>query len=356
VAKIRILDVVSGFGLGGAEKALLARIKYMPVEFDQNILNVRPEIDALELSSVIIEHKIIRRGLFRFIEIVQFLKYNKSDLVIVRTPLDAVRFGLIRIFMPRILPRLLFEAHSNFVSKKNIVNFLLSALLRMVSWKFDLVIAVSENVRRGPLCREQKNVEVVYLGADLDLPTLRLREIQNPQLLFIGRLVEVKRPLWLLERFSNIRSKVELPASALTIVGAGPLEDQVKRFINTDNLETVVDYVGLQLDVTPYLLTANHLVSTSTNEGLPLTFFEAKLAGLAILATPSGGGGEIFGDEDLELTSFDESEFEIALLNILNSTPPSLESRLAIQNKSKWMSSEEGSKRYYSLISRLLSS
>jgi hypothetical protein len=163
VAKIRILDVVSGFGLGGAEKALLSRVKYMPAEFDQNILNVRPEIDALELSSVIIEHKITRRGLFRFIEIVQFLRCNKSDLVIVRTPLDAVRFGLIRVFMPRILPKLLFEAHSNFVSKKNIVNFLLSALLRMVSWKFDLVIAVSESVRRGPLCREQKNVEVVYL-------------------------------------------------------------------------------------------------------------------------------------------------------------------------------------------------
>jgi glycosyltransferase involved in cell wall biosynthesis len=355
VAKIRILDVVSGFGLGGAEKALLARIKYMPVEFDQNILNVRPEIDALELSSVIIEHKIIRRGLFRFIEIVQFLKYNKSDLVIVRTPLDAVRFGLIRIFMPRILPRLLFEAHSNFVSKKNIVNFLLSALLRMVSWKFDLVIAVSENVRRGPLCREQKNVEVVYLGADLDLPTLRLREIQNPQLLFIGRLVEVKRPLWLLERFSNIRSKVELPASALTIVGAGPLEDQVKRFINTDNLETVVDYVGLQLDVSPYLLSATHLVSSSTNEGLPLTFFEAKLAGLSILATPSGGGSEIFDSTDHELTSFETDEFEIALIKIFQTAPPTLEVRQGMQNRSSWMTTEQCAKRYYVLLNDLIS-
>jgi glycosyltransferase involved in cell wall biosynthesis len=356
VVKIRILDVVSGFGLGGAEKALLARIKYLPAGFDQNILNVRPEIDALELSPAVNEHKIRRRGLFRYIEIVKFLKCNVFDLIIVRTPLDALRFGLIRIFTPSILPKLLFEAHSNFVSKKKIIDFLLSALLRMVSWKFNLVIAVSESVRRGPLCREKKNVEVVYLGADLDLSSLRLKEIETPKLLFIGRLVEVKRPLWLLERLKNIRSRIELPSSALTIVGSGPLEDQVRSFIHTHNLETVVDYVGLQLDVTPYLLTANHLVSTSTNEGLPLTFFEAKLAGLAILATPSGGGGEIFGDEDLELTSFDESEFEIALLNILNSTPPSLESRLAIQNKSKWMSSEEGSKRYYSLISRLLSS
>jgi glycosyltransferase involved in cell wall biosynthesis len=354
VAKIRILDVVSGFGLGGAEKALLSRVKYMPAEFDQNILNVRPEIDALELSSVIIEHKITRRGLFRFIEIVQFLRCNKSDLVIVRTPLDAVRFGLIRVFMPRILPKLLFEAHSNFVSKKNIVNFLLSALLRMVSWKFDLVIAVSESVRRGPLCREQKNVEVVYLGADLDLPSLRLREIQIPQLLFIGRLVDVKRPLWLLERLRSIRSRVELPYSALTIVGSGPLESQVKSFINTHSLETLVDYVGLQLDVSPYLLSATHLISSSTNEGLPLTFFEAKLAGLSILATPSGGGSEIFDSTDHELTSFDTEEFEGALINIFQTAPPTLEVRRGIQIRSSWMTTEQCAKRYYALLNDLI--
>ncbi len=354
MAKIRILDVVSGFGLGGAEKALLSRVKYMPAEFDQNILNVRPEIDALELSSVIIEHKIIRRGLFRFIEIVQFLKCNKSDLVIVRTPLDAVRFGLIRIFMPRILPKLLFEAHSNFVSKKKIINFLLSALLRMVSWRFDLVIAVSENVRRGPLCRDQKNVEVVYLGADLDLSSLQLREIQTPQLLFIGRLVEVKKPLWLLERLRGIRSRVGLPSSALTIVGSGPLEDEVGSFINTHNLETVVERVGLQLDVTPYLLSATHLVSSSTNEGLPLTFFEAKLAGLSILATPSGGGSEIFDSNDRELTSFETEEFESALIKIFQTTPTTLEVRRGIQIRSSWMTTEQCAKRYYVLLKDLI--
>jgi glycosyltransferase involved in cell wall biosynthesis len=355
VAKFRILDVVSGLGLGGAEKALLARNRYMPDDFDQKILNVRPEIDSLEFSVKIIEHKITRRGLFRFIEIVQFLRCNKSDLVIVRTPLDAVRFGLIRVFMPRILPKLLFEAHSNFVSKKKIVNFLLSALLKMVSWKFDLVIAVSESVRRGPLCRGQKKVEVVYLGADLDLPSIRLREIQTPQLLFIGRLVEVKRPLWLLQRFSNIRSKVELPASALTIVGAGPLEDQVRDFVLANRLEEIVDYVGLQLDVAPYLLSATHLISSSTNEGLPLTFFEAKLSGLSILATPSGGGSEIFDSRDRELSSFEAEEFERALIDIFQTAPPALEVRREIQIRSSWMTTEQCAKRFYELLIDLLS-
>jgi glycosyltransferase involved in cell wall biosynthesis len=355
VVKIRILDVVSGFGLGGAEKALLARIKYLPAGFDQNILNVRPEIDALELSPAVNEHKIRRRGLFRYIEIVKFLKCNVFDLIIVRTPLDALRFGLIRIFTPSILPKLLFEAHSNFVSKKKIIDFLLSALLRMVSWKFNLVIAVSESVRRGPLCREKKNAEVVYLGADLDLPSLRLKEIETPKLLFIGRLVEVKRPLWLLERLKNIRSRVELPSSALTIVGSGPLEDQVRSFIHTHNLETVVDYVGLQLDVTPYLLTATHLVSTSTNEGLPLTFFEAKLSGLTILATPSGGGSEIFDSNDHELSSFVAEEFENALIKIFHTAPPTIEVRRGIQTRSSWMTTEQCARKYYLLLNDVLS-
>ena len=355
MANFQILEVVSGFGLGGAEKALAARMKYIPLEFEQTVLNVRPEIDGFQPSVKFREYKITKGGPSRYIEIIQFLRVNRFDLVIVRTPLDAIRFGLIRIFLPRMLPRLLFEAHSNFVSKKRGMEVLLGTLLRMVTWKFDLTIAVSESVRRGPLCRGQKKVTVVYLGADLDLPSLRLNEIQNPRLVFIGRLVEVKKPLWLLERLLGIQTKVELPSRALTIVGAGPLEDQVKDFIFSHKLEAVVDHVGLQMDVVPYLLSATHLVSSSTNEGLPLTFFEAKLSGLSILATPSGGGSEIFNSKDHELSSFEAEEFESALIDIFRAAPPTLEVRKEIQMRSSWMTTEQCAKKYYALLVDLLS-
>jgi glycosyltransferase involved in cell wall biosynthesis len=178
---------------------------------------------------------------------------------------------------------------------------------------------------------------------------------KSPHLLFVGRLVALKRPVWLLERIRNVREKVQLPEPTLTIVGSGNLERELIEFIEAYELEKYVNYVGSQEDVTPYFAAATHLISCSTNEGLPLTFFEAKLAGLEILSTPSGGGSEIFGEEDVELKSFDEVEFESALMQILTSPTPTLEKRKLIQAKSKWMNSEDGAKRYYSAISDLLS-
>ena len=354
--KYRILEVVSGFGLGGAEKALITRINYLPVTFEQFILNVRPEIDMMKVHIPIEIHKVSRQGVFRLFAIFTFLLQNSFDVIIVRTPLDAVRFGLLKFILGRKKTKLIFEAHSNFVSTKIGINIVLTYMLRLISRNFNLTIAVSKSVAKGPLCRGHNNVYVVYLGAQIAKISLEDSTPRTPRLLFVGRLVELKRPIWLLERLKNINSTLALPKSTLTIVGAGPLELDLKNFIVNNQLDGIVHFAGMQENVTPFYEAATHLVSCSTNEGLPLTFFEAKLAGLSILSTPSGGGREILGDEDYNLKSFDAEEFEEALLQILTSPPPSSKTRQTIQKKSKWMNSEEGAKRYYDLVSYLLSS
>lgn len=355
MVKLRLLEVVSGFGLGGAERALLARMQYLPPTFKQQVLNVRPEIDVLELDPQIREHQVTYRGLSRLLQIYKFLSNNEFDLIIVRTPLDAIRISFFQMLGTNRSAKLTLEAHSNFVSKKFGLNFFLHFFLRAVASKFDLTIAVSQNVMRGPMCRGQKNVQVVNLGAELVGPAQLESTPDTARLVFVGRLVELKRPIWLLDRLVAVRSRKTLPESALTIVGSGPLGKKVEEFILTHNLQTVVRFVGEQMNVAPYLLASTHLVSSSTNEGLPLTFFEAKLAGLAILATPSGGGVEIFDSHDRELKSFDETEFEDALIEIFSTPPQSLAMRKKIQADSSWMSAERCAKQYYALLTRLFS-
>jgi len=354
VPKIQLLEVVSGFGLGGAEKSLSARLPHIPDAFELSVLNVRPEIDAFRPKVYFNESKISGRNFKRMIEVSRFLRSNHFDVVIVRTPLDAIRFAVLKFLVGKYQYKLIFEAHSNFVSKKFGVDLIFGVLLRFISRSVNLVIAVSNNVSRGPLCKGQKNVRTVYLGANLDLSTLAQEAPSRPRLVFVGRMVDLKRPLWLLERVHKISTEITLPQPALMMVGTGPLESEVKKLISDKNMEKLVDFVGAQEYVSDYYAMATHLVSCSTNEGLPLTFFEAKLAGLSILATPSGGGSEIFKEEDLELSSFEEQEFEAALLQIFKSPPPNAKARAAIQEKSSWMSAQEGSKRYYAEVFRLL--
>ena len=355
MTRYHLLEVVSGLGMGGAEKALLARMNYLPDGFDQTVLNVRPELDVLTVGMEISHHKITRKGVFRFIGIVRFLHENSFDAIIVRTPLDAVRFGVIRLVFKEKCPKIVFEAHSNYVSKKFWTKYALTFLLKIASKQFALVIAVSESVKNGPLCKNCDTVHVVYLGSQIKAPSPNSPSHNLPSLLFVGRLVDLKRPIWLLERIASLNSKIYLPHPTLTIVGTGPLEVEVKEFIRVHQLETIVNFVGIQIDVSSFYAAATHLVSCSTNEGLPLTFFEAKLSGLSILATPSGGGSEIFSSEDLELSTFDSGEFEEALTRILTSSPRPLAIREKIRLRSQWMSVEKSAQRYYALISIMFS-
>ena len=349
-----ILEVVSGLGIGGAEKAMLSRMKYLPLQFTHLILNVRPEIDALDPSQAIPQHRVTQRGLLRFFGILWFVSKSNYDVIIVRTPLDAVRLSLCKLILIHKNFKLVFEAHSNFVSKRSASRVVLAFSLRNCRRQIDLVIAVSKNVKSGPLCDKQLNVRVIYLGSDIEVYESTLINPNSPRILFVGRLVGVKRPIWLLERLRRVGERIPLQESTLTIVGDGPLGEELERTIDEFGLGRVVNFVGLKENVSQYFASATHLVSCSTNEGLPLTFFEAKLSGLSIIATPSGGGGEIFGPEDFELSSFGEAEFEEVLLKVLSSPPPTLAMRRTVQTNSSWMRSEEGAHRYYSLLIEFL--
>jgi glycosyltransferase involved in cell wall biosynthesis len=274
VANQRILEVVSGLGVGGAEKALISRMRYTPKTIESEILNLRPEIDALKLEKKVKVHKISKKGIFRFLEIHKFLKVNKYDAIIVRTPVDAIRILIVVNIQRNKRPAIVFEAHNNYITKRLGLILALTFFFHQFAKSLDLTIAVSENVKTGPQCTNSRNVHVLYLGADLENFSLDSRSLDYSTLLYVGRLVHVKRPIWLLERIVCLKSQVNLVPSTLTIVGSGPLEKEVKAFIQIHGLEGIVNFVGFKSDITPYYASASHLVSCSTNEGLPLTLFQ----------------------------------------------------------------------------------
>jgi glycosyltransferase involved in cell wall biosynthesis len=107
---------------------------------------------------------------------------------------------------------------------------------------------------------------------------------------FIGRLENQKDPLLVLEVFAR------LPDYALTLVGGGQLEPQVRERINLRGLK--VQMLGsLSHDRTlDVLSTLGVLVMTSRWEGLPIIALEAMGAGVPVVATRVGGLSEIIED------------------------------------------------------------
>lgn len=348
-----MIEVVSGLGMGGAEKALQSRLKYQPEYFESVIFNLRPQIDVLDFPK---EFRVIQARspfLSFFHQLSKLVHDFKPDALIVRTPFDAIRIAIFKTFFFRSKWKLLFEAHNNYLTKKKLVSPIFSMLLMVLNRKVDRVVAVSKDVQNGPQCISKSKTKLVYLGADIDQTHLTFPESAPIRLLFLGRLTEVKRPMVLLEAIAALSKEFRLPREFLIVVGDGDLRTSVEKFVHQNNLVEIVKLCGHINDVSQYLQQCTHLVSVSSNEGLPISFFEAKLSGMRIISTPSGGGFEIFDHHDYKLQTFDLSEL-IEHLKIVLGSKITGESRLEIAKNASWMTAKNCSSTYYKVFEDLL--
>jgi glycosyltransferase involved in cell wall biosynthesis len=89
-------------------------------------------------------------------------------------------------------------------------------------------------------------------------------------------------------------------------------------------------------------------------EGLPISFFEAKLHGLKIITTPSSGDFDVLTNEDILLPDFSEASIAGALLDAITQGPISRGNRDAIRSQSSWMNTEYCSREYYKNLTNIL--
>ncbi len=105
--------------------------------------------------------------------------------------------------------------------------------------------------------------------------------------LYLGLIAEHKGIIPMLEGFKNNDKK-------LIIIGKGPLESHVKKYIEGKGLEKRVKCLGWVRDIYPYMKDANGLVMPSMwPENSPLTALEALSVGTPVYGTNMGGLQEI---------------------------------------------------------------
>lgn len=116
-------------------------------------------------------------------------------------------------------------------------------------------------------------------------------------ILFVGRLVAVKRP----ELFVNLASRLveELPGQNLRFVmaGDGHLEHEIRSRLQEDPVGKNFTMLGEVADMSEVYRTADLLVMTSSYEGTPNVVLEAMGFGIPVVATRVGGVPEILDDK-----------------------------------------------------------
>lgn len=108
-----------------------------------------------------------------------------------------------------------------------------------------------------------------------------------PLLIFVGSLTPEKRLDRLLHLLQKLRT--QMPLLHLWLIGAGPLEPELRRQADTLGIAGSVRFLGAQACVADYLNAADLFVLTSDTEGIPGVILEAGFLGLAVVATRVGG-------------------------------------------------------------------
>jgi glycosyltransferase involved in cell wall biosynthesis len=100
------------------------------------------------------------------------------------------------------------------------------------------------------------------------------------------------------------------------IIGAGPLEEELKIKHAQLNLGDKVIFAGLQTEVRPYYEAMDIFMMSSSFEGLPIALLEAMSMECAIVTTNAGGIKEVIEDITIGLTCSVDNWKELAPISL----------------------------------------
>ncbi len=179
-------------------------------------------------------------------------------------------------------------------------------LLARAYRRADRGVAVSEGVRAGiaetygvpcetiDVVRNFIDVADVDRMANAPSPTLAPNRFH---IAVVGRLDVQKGHIHLLRAMARLIHEEELTDIQLHLLGQGPLERELRKFVGGHNLDDHVHFVGFVQNVPAYLRACHLFCLPSLYEGLPLALLEAMACRVPIVATdcPSGPR-EVLGD------------------------------------------------------------
>ena len=235
-----------------------------------------------------------------FCEIYRFIRRERPDIVHTHTSKAGTlgRVAAILAGTPAIFHTFHGSVFDGYFSPAKTRLFLF--IERLLGSFTDRVITVSESLRKQlsslyKIAPNQK-IEVVRLGFDLqefckiaeDRQCCPQKPLSSPLSIgWVGRFTEIKDPLLFIDFAAALKSS-GIPARFM-MVGDGSLRAAVEARISELGLSSDFLLTGWQQRMADMYSRMDLIVSTSVNEGTPVTIIEAMAAGCPFVAPNVGG-------------------------------------------------------------------
>jgi len=310
----RLLFVITGLGLGGAETQVVQlAIRLKSRGWEVGVVSLTPPgilAKELEANGIPVISLGMRRrfpdprSLFRLVRIIRLWKSPILHAHMVHANLLA---RLARLLAP--VPVLICTAHSTYeVSHR-------AGKLREITWRerayrlTDFLCDFTSQVSQAGLERylavraaPRHKIRVVHNGIDIQRFCFSASERERVRTelgageafvwLAVGRLEPQKDYPVLIQSFAQLGRN----DSVLWIAGEGRLREELENLVRALGLEGRVRLLGKRDDIPALMSAADAFVLSSLSEGFPLVIIEAMACELPVVATDSGGPREIVED------------------------------------------------------------
>lgn len=304
---MKILLVITGLGMGGAERQVVDLADRFADEGHDVLILVLTGQPVIQPSRTQVGLHLLgmRKSPVDVVKSIAraraLLQAFKPDVVHSHMRHANLFARLLRVVTP--MPRLISTSHTS-----NDGGRLWMWAYRWTDRFSDLTTNVSEAAAEAFRCRRAAppdKLAVVYNGIDTEhfqfslqaREALRSDLLQAPSttvFLAIGRLTEAKDYPTLLSAFARVQASRD---AVLWIVGSGPLEAMLKRMALDLAVAHKVVFLGTRSDIPQLLSAADVFVLSSRWEGFGLVVAEAMACKRPVVATAAYGVTEVLGNE-----------------------------------------------------------
>jgi glycosyltransferase involved in cell wall biosynthesis len=288
--RLKILQIITGLGPGGAERLVLDMMQRFDTDrLDVQIVSIIDDLSALEVYG----HSGQQIKVFDLLNGPRILNLWKMRKFLESFAPDVIHAHMFHSLVAAIaLTRFLtYEPVICFTSHLNRYTILRNLTVRLLkSWRHGDVIFEPNQHPNMNVAQTRVFPNGVPVPSTPPVRTL-WNTGRSLRLLSVGRLVQQKDPLGLLRSLA----RADLPNWTLDLVGTGPLEAEILALATDLGLKDRIYLLGVRSDIRQLMRSSDIFVMHSAYEGMPMALLEAGAEAMPVVATPVGSIPEIIG-------------------------------------------------------------
>lgn len=310
IRRQKVLWLIKGLGLGGAEKLLSLSLPHIDREkYDYEVAYLLPWKDALvdDFTRENIPVHCLNQSKAYDVRAVwnlnKLLRQRNVDVLHVHLPYSGIMGRIASRMSP--VKAVVYTEHNLWQRYHKA-----TSLFNKMTYRWnDAVIAVSREVERSIRDNYSVNgkpaLDVIHNGVDIEQLQSVVdtgRDIRpefgipadHALVAHVANFTPKKRHCDLLHAIKLVKD--QNPKVTFILVGQGPLQDQMKEQATELGINDNVVFAGFRLDAADIMAAADMFVLPSQFEGMPVSMLEAMALGTPVIAARVGGIPEVLED------------------------------------------------------------